>query len=71
MSVPKRSLPIRAAPYTGAPMTIGIMGLGYVGLPLAVAFAEEGHCVVALDTDTRKIDSLRRRESYVEDISDE
>jgi UDP-N-acetyl-D-glucosamine dehydrogenase len=52
-------------------MTIGIMGLGYVGLPLAVAFAEEGHCVVALDTDTRKIDSLRRRESYVEDISDE
>jgi UDP-N-acetyl-D-glucosamine dehydrogenase len=52
-------------------MTIGIIGLGYVGLPLAVAFAEEGHCVVALDNDVRKIDSLHRRESYVEDISSE
>src|SRR4051795_8462415 len=52
-------------------MHIGIMGLGYVGLPLAVAFAEEGHCVVALDTDSRKIEALRERRSYVEDISDE
>jgi UDP-N-acetyl-D-glucosamine dehydrogenase len=52
-------------------MTIGIMGMGYVGLPLAVAFAEEGHNVVALDTDTRKIDALRAGESYVEDISTE
>src|SRR3954449_12635372 len=52
-------------------MHIGIMGLGYVGLPLAVAFAEEGHSVVALDTDARKIEALRERRSYVEDISDE
>jgi UDP-N-acetyl-D-glucosamine dehydrogenase len=52
-------------------MTIGIIGLGYVGLPLAVAFAEIGHCVVAVDTDTRKIEALRARESYVEDISSE
>ncbi|MEA2289285.1 MAG: UDP-N-acetyl-D-glucosamine dehydrogenase [Solirubrobacteraceae bacterium] len=52
-------------------MTIGIMGLGYVGLPLAVAFAEEGHDVVALDTDASKIESLRRSRSYVEDIDDE
>jgi len=49
-------------------MHIGIMGLGYVGLPLAVAFAEAGHDVTALDTDARKIDSIRRRESYIEDI---
>ena len=27
------------------------MGLGYVGLPLAVAFAEEGHDVVGVDVD--------------------
>jgi UDP-N-acetyl-D-glucosamine dehydrogenase len=52
-------------------MHIGIMGLGYVGLPLAVAFAEEGHCVVALDTDTRKIEAIRERRSYIEDIPSE
>ena len=49
-------------------MHIGIMGLGYVGLPLAVAFAEEGHSVTALDTDARKIEALRERRSYIEDI---
>jgi UDP-N-acetyl-D-glucosamine dehydrogenase len=54
-----------------AAMTIGIMGLGYVGLPLAVAFAEEGHHVHAMDTDARKIDAIRRRESYIEDIPNE
>jgi UDP-N-acetyl-D-glucosamine dehydrogenase len=52
-------------------MTIGIMGLGYVGLPLAVAFAEEGHHVIAMDTDARKIDAIRRRKSYIEDIPNE
>jgi UDP-N-acetyl-D-glucosamine dehydrogenase len=57
--------------YTGGRMTIGIMGLGYVGLPLAVAFAEEGHSVVALDVDARKVEALRAASSYVEDISSE
>src|SRR5512133_1647571 len=52
-------------------MTIGIMGLGYVGLPLAVAFAEEGHDVVALDIDASKIDALRAGRSYIEDIPSE
>jgi UDP-N-acetyl-D-glucosamine dehydrogenase len=51
-------------------MKIGIIGLGYVGLPLAVAFAESGHDVVALDTDTGKVESLERGESYIEDIAD-
>jgi UDP-N-acetyl-D-glucosamine dehydrogenase len=49
-------------------MKIGIIGLGYVGLPLAVAFAEADHDVVALDVDTRKVESLHRGESYIEDI---
>jgi UDP-N-acetyl-D-glucosamine dehydrogenase len=49
-------------------MKIGIIGLGYVGLPLAVAFAESGHDVVALDADPRKVESLERDESYIEDI---
>jgi UDP-N-acetyl-D-glucosamine dehydrogenase len=52
-------------------MTVGIMGLGYVGLPLAVAFAEAGHDVVAVDIDARKIEALARGDSYVEDISSE
>jgi UDP-N-acetyl-D-glucosamine dehydrogenase len=52
-------------------MTIGIMGLGYVGLPLAVAFAEEDHHVIAMDTDARKVEAIRRRESYIEDIPSE
>jgi UDP-N-acetyl-D-glucosamine dehydrogenase len=49
-------------------MKIGIIGLGYVGLPLAVAFAESGHDVIALDADTHKVASLERGESYIEDI---
>ncbi|MDQ3720379.1 MAG: nucleotide sugar dehydrogenase [Actinomycetota bacterium] len=50
-------------------MKAGIIGLGYVGLPLAVAFAEEGHEVVCVDTDQRKLAALGRGESYIEDIS--
>jgi UDP-N-acetyl-D-glucosamine dehydrogenase len=48
-----------------------MVGLGYVGLPLAVAFAEEGDDVVALDTDPRKIDALAEGRSYVEDVPSE
>jgi UDP-N-acetyl-D-glucosamine dehydrogenase len=47
---------------------VGIVGLGYVGLPLAVAFAEEGCRVVALDVDARKVESISAGESYIEDI---
>jgi UDP-N-acetyl-D-glucosamine dehydrogenase len=49
-------------------MSVGIVGLGYVGLPLAVAFAEEGDDVIALDVDARKVEAIRRGESYIEDI---
>src|SRR5262245_44395975 len=48
--------------------TVGIIGLGYVGLPLAVAFAEGGHEVIGLDADTRKVESIKNGESYVEDV---
>ncbi len=51
-------------------MRIGIVGMGYVGLPLAVAFAEAGHEVTALDVNPRRVESLERGESYVEDIAD-
>jgi UDP-N-acetyl-D-glucosamine dehydrogenase len=49
--------------------TVGVIGLGYVGLPLAVAFAEEGCEVVAVDVDARKIAAIGAGESYIEDVS--
>ncbi len=52
-------------------MKVGVIGLGYVGLPLAVAFAEAGAEVVGVDVSEAKVESLRRGESYVEDIPSE
>jgi UDP-N-acetyl-D-glucosamine dehydrogenase len=49
-------------------MSVGVIGLGYVGLPLAVAFAEAGEQVVAVDVDRAKIAAIRSGESYIEDI---
>ena len=48
---------------------VGIVGLGYVGLPLAVAFAEAGHHVIAVDIDQAKVDAIAGGRSYVEDVS--
>jgi UDP-N-acetyl-D-glucosamine dehydrogenase len=52
-------------------MKIGVIGLGYVGLPLAVAFSDEGHDVVGLDVDPRKIDALAEGRSCVGDVPSE
>jgi UDP-N-acetyl-D-glucosamine dehydrogenase len=52
-------------------MSIGVIGLGYVGLPLAVAFANAGEDVVAVDIDPRKIAAIAAGESYIEDVSSE
>ncbi len=49
-------------------MSIGVIGLGYVGLPLAVAFAEAGESVIAVDVDERKVAQVTAGESYIEDI---
>jgi UDP-N-acetyl-D-glucosamine dehydrogenase len=49
--------------------TVGVIGLGYVGLPLAVAFAQEGCEVIAVDVDSRKVEAIGAGESYVEDVS--
>ncbi|HEV3070475.1 MAG TPA: nucleotide sugar dehydrogenase [Solirubrobacteraceae bacterium] len=48
--------------------TVGVIGLGYVGLPLAVAFAQEGCDVVAVDVDARKVAAIEAGESYIEDV---
>jgi UDP-N-acetyl-D-glucosamine dehydrogenase len=50
---------------------IGILGLGYVGLPLAAAFGEAGFQIIGIDPDHRKVDSLNKGESYVQDVSSE
>src|ERR1700749_3394714 len=52
-------------------MAVGVIGLGYVGLPLAVAFAEAGEHVVAVDVDESKITAIEAGESYIEDITSE
>ena len=49
-------------------MKVGVVGLGYVGLPLAVAFAEAGDEVVALDLDPLKVTAVAAGDSYIEDI---
>jgi len=48
---------------------IGVVGLGYVGLPLALAFTEEGHEVVGVDADSRRVAAIGRGESHIEDVS--
>jgi UDP-N-acetyl-D-glucosamine dehydrogenase len=42
-----------------------------VGLPLAVAFAEAGEDVVAVDVDPRKVAAIKAGDSYIEDIPSE
>jgi UDP-N-acetyl-D-glucosamine dehydrogenase len=51
--------------------TVGIIGLGYVGLPLAVAFAQEGCEVIAVDLDARKVEAIHAGQSYIEDVPSE
>jgi UDP-N-acetyl-D-glucosamine dehydrogenase len=51
--------------------TVGVIGLGYVGLPLAVAFAQQGCEVIAVDVDPRKIAAIEAGESYIEDVPSE
>ncbi|MEO6859289.1 MAG: nucleotide sugar dehydrogenase [Solirubrobacteraceae bacterium] len=52
-------------------MSVAVIGLGYVGLPLAVAFAEAGDEVVAVDIDPAKVHAVNAGVSYIEDVSSE
>jgi UDP-N-acetyl-D-glucosamine dehydrogenase len=49
--------------------SVGVIGLGYVGLPLAVAFAQEGCDVIAVDVDARKVEAIGAGEPYIADVS--
>lgn len=51
--------------------SVAILGLGYVGLPLAVVFAEAGFHVVGIDPDRRKVDTVCRGESHIQDVPSE
>jgi len=48
--------------------TVAILGLGYVGLPLAAVFAETGFTVIGVDPDSRKVDTVNRGESHIQDV---
>lgn len=49
---------------------LGIIGMGYVGLPLALEFCKAGFDVTGIDLDKKKIDSINRGKSYIEDATD-
>ena len=50
---------------------IGIIGQGYVGLPLALLFHEAGFQVTGFDVDRRKVEALRKGESFIKHIGAE
>jgi UDP-N-acetyl-D-glucosamine dehydrogenase len=47
---------------------VAIVGAGYVGLPLAKVFADAGHRVVLVESNTTKVEAVRRGESYIADV---
>lgn len=48
---------------------VAVVGLGYVGLPLAVNFAKAGFRVFGLDKDLDRVEQIRRKKSYILDVS--
>ncbi|GGM80534.1 UDP-N-acetyl-D-glucosamine dehydrogenase [Longimycelium tulufanense] len=60
-----------ARPTHDRPRSIGVIGIGYTGLPLAVAFAAAGVPVTCYDIDEAKVDAVKRRRSYLPDVTDD
>lgn len=50
---------------------VAVLGLGYVGLPLAVVFADAGFHVTGIDPDQRKVTTINRGESHIQDVPTE
>ncbi len=50
---------------------IGVVGLGYVGLPLISAFVTAGFRCLGFDVDPKKVETLKRGQSYIKHIPDE
>jgi nucleotide sugar dehydrogenase len=52
-------------------LKIAVVGLGYVGLPLACEFAKKGFAVFGIDVDRDRIRRIKKRESYITDVSEQ
>ena len=50
---------------------VGVIGLGYVGLPLLAAFHRAGFPTLGFDVDPKKIDALKKGESYLKHLGPE
>jgi UDP-N-acetyl-D-glucosamine dehydrogenase len=46
----------------------GVVGLGYVGLPLSMEMVRGGFTVYGIDLDARKVESLRKGTSFIQDV---
>ncbi len=51
-------------------INIVVVGLGYVGLPLAIEFARRGIQVWGIEIDKGRLEYIKKKESYITDISD-
>lgn len=47
---------------------VAIVGQGYVGLPVAMRAVDVGHDVVGIEADPRRLDLLRRGETFIDDV---
>jgi len=50
---------------------VGVLGLGYVGLPFATVFANAGFTITGIDPDAKKVETLNKGVSYIQDVSTE
>ncbi|WP_156290533.1 nucleotide sugar dehydrogenase [Oceanobacillus salinisoli] len=50
---------------------VGVVGLGFVGLPLALLLNKKGFHVTGIDINDKKINSLVKGTSYIDDIPNE
>ncbi|MBP7216554.1 MAG: nucleotide sugar dehydrogenase [Candidatus Omnitrophica bacterium] len=50
-------------------VTIAVVGLGYVGLPLAIAFVKKGCKVVGVEVDNDRLKRLKKKVSYITDVT--
>ena len=51
--------------------TVAVIGMGYVGFPLARALYQSGYDIIGFDVDDRKIEKMKRGESYLGHFGDE
>ncbi len=51
-------------------LKIAVIGLGYVGFPLALEFVKNGYNVIGIDNNKKKVDSINKSSSYLEDIDE-